>query len=52
MGLDSYLEIFTTMFGWSIANTIVSMLFGTGLVWLPFLFMFFSTWVEAFEVGS
>jgi len=27
------------------------MLFGTGLVWLPFLFMFFSTWVEAFEKG-
>lgn len=51
MGLDSYLEIFTTMFGWSIANTIVAMLFGTGLVWLPFLFMFFSTWVEAFEKG-
>lgn len=51
MGTDSYLELFTTMYGWTFANVIVRTLADTGLTVLPFLFLFISAWLEAHERG-
>jgi len=52
MGMDSYLELFTTLLGWSFANIIFSVLSSTGLIVLPFLFMFIAAWLEAHERGT
>lgn len=51
MGTDSYLELFTTMYGWTFANIIVRTLADTGLTVLPFLFLFIGAWLEAHERG-
>lgn len=51
MGMDSYLELFTTMYGWAFAGVIVRTLADAGLTALPFLFILVSTWLEAFERG-
>jgi hypothetical protein len=51
MGLDSYLEMFTTLYGWYFASTIVGVLSSTGLALLPFLFIFVAAWMEAHEKG-
>ena len=52
MELDSYLEIFTTMYGWAFANIIGEVLTGTGLVALPFGLIVFSVWRDAKESAS
>jgi hypothetical protein len=52
MELDSYLEIFTTMYGWAFANIIGEVLTGTGLVALPFGLIVFSVWRGAKESAS
>lgn len=52
MQLDSYLEIFTTMYGWAFANIIGEAIAGTGLVVLPFLLIVFNGWREAKESGQ
>ena len=52
MQLDSYLEIFTTMYGWAFANIIGEALTGTGLVVLPFMVMAFNAWRQAKEQGA
>lgn len=52
MGLDSYLEIFATMYGWYFSSVIVQTLFDTGIVALPFVFMLIKAWMEAHEVGA
>jgi len=49
MQLDSYLEIFTTMYGWAFANIIGEVLTGTGLVAIPFALIVFSAWRDAKE---
>ena len=51
MQLDSYLEIFTTMYGWAFANIIGEIITGTGLVILPFAVLIFQGWREAKEQG-
>ena len=51
MQLDSYLEIFTTMYGWAFANIIGEIITGTGLVILPFAILIFQGWREAKEQG-
>lgn len=51
MQLDSYLEIFTTMYGWAFANIIGEVITGTGLVILPFAIIIFQSWREAKEQG-
>lgn len=51
MQLDSYLEIFTTMYGWAFANIIGEVIVGTGLVILPFALIVFNAWREAKEKG-
>lgn len=52
MELDSYLEIFTTMYGWAFANIIGEVLTGTGLAALPFGLIVFSVWKDAKESAS
>ncbi len=51
MQLDSYLEIFTTMYGWAFANIIGEVITGTGLVIIPFAIIIFQSWREAKEQG-
>lgn len=51
MQLDSYLEIFTTYYGWAFANIIGEVITGTGLVVLPFAWIIFDTWRQAKERG-
>lgn len=52
MQLDSYLELFTTMYGWAFANLIGEIIVGTGLVALPFALIVFRTWHEAKDRGQ
>ncbi len=52
MQLDSYLEIFTTMYGWAFANIIGGIITGTGLIALPFALIVFNAWREAKENGT
>ena len=37
MTVDSYLELFTTLFGWAFYGILWDVLVGTGIVFLPFL---------------
>lgn len=52
MELDSYLEIFTTLYGWAFANIIGEVLAGTGLIALPFALIVFNAWRESKESAS
>lgn len=51
MKLDSYLEIFTTLYGWAFANLLGEIITGTGLAALPFALIVFNAWREAKERG-
>lgn len=51
MQLDSYLELFTTLYGWAFANLLGEILTGTGLAALPFALIVFSAWHRAKEEG-
>ena len=52
MQLDSYLELFTTLYGWAFANLLGEILTGTGLAALPFALIVFSAWHSAKEEGA
>lgn len=52
MQLDSYLEIFTTLYGWAFANILGEIITGTGLAALPFGLIVFKVWHEAKEMGK
>ena len=52
MQLDSYLEIFTTMYGWAFANIIGEALSATGLIIVPFMLIVFNAWRDAKESGT
>lgn len=49
MQLDSYLELFTTLYGWAFANLLGEILTGTGLAALPFALIAFSAWHEGVQ---
>ena len=51
MGLDSYLELFTTVYGWTIANLIYGILLDTGIVFIPLIVTIVAVWMEAHENG-
>lgn len=51
MGMDSYLELFTTMYGWFFSSVIVRAFADTGLLALPFVFILIGLWAEAHEDG-
>ncbi|HEX7635287.1 MAG TPA: conjugal transfer protein TraG, partial [Noviherbaspirillum sp.] len=52
MGLDSYLELFTTMYGWAFARIIWDVLKDTGIIYLPLLITIIDVWMEAHEMGE
>ena len=52
MGLDSYLELFTTMYGWAFSRLIWDVLKDTGIIYLPLLITILGTWMEAHEMGE
>lgn len=49
MGVDSYLELFTTIYGWAFAAIIRDVLVATGIIYLPFIFLIVETWMEAHQ---
>ena len=52
MRVDSYLELFTTLYGWAFANIIGGLLTGVGLIYVPFMAIGFQIWREAKESAS
>ena len=51
MQLDSYLELFTTFYGWAFANIFGEIITGTGLIVVPFAVVILMAWKEAKERG-
>ena len=51
MQVDSYLELFTTFYGWAFANIIGELITGTGLIVVPFIAAILITWKDAKERG-
>ena len=52
MSVDSYLELFTTLFGWAFYNVLWDVLVGTGIVYLPFLGILIDNWREPAQGGE
>ena len=52
MQLDSYLEIFTTLYGWAFANILGEILTKTGIAAIPFALIIFNAWRDAKERGD
>lgn len=52
MAVDSYLELFTSIFGWMFYGVLWDVLTTTGLVYLPFLGMVIDHWREAASNGG
>jgi len=52
MSVDSYLELFTTLFGWSFYNVLWDVLVGTGIVYLPFMGILIDNWREPAQGGE
>lgn len=50
--MDSYLELFTSVYGWTIANLIYSILLDTGIVFIPLIVTVVSVWSEAHILGA
>ena len=52
MSVDSYLELFTTLFGWAFYAVLWDVLVSTGIVYLPFLGILIDNWREPAEGGE
>ena len=52
MTVDSYLELFTTLFGWTFYGVLWDVLVTTGIVYLPFLGILIDNWREPAEGGQ
>ena len=52
MSVDSYLELFTTLFGWTFYGVLWDVLVATGIVYLPFLGILIDNWREPAEGGQ
>ncbi len=52
MSVDSYLELFTTLFGWTFYGILWDVLLATGIVFLPFLGILIDNWREPAEGGE
>ncbi|MDZ4263001.1 MAG: conjugal transfer protein TraG N-terminal domain-containing protein [Pseudomonadota bacterium] len=52
MTVDSYLELFTTLFGWAFYGILWDVLVGTGIVYLPFLGILIDNWRQPAEGGE
>ncbi|WP_299314925.1 conjugal transfer protein TraG N-terminal domain-containing protein [uncultured Halomonas sp.] len=46
MGVDSYLELFTTLYGWQIFNNIWSILTTTGIAFIPFIVILIRNFID------
>ncbi len=51
MNVDSYLELFTTMLGWMFYDTLWDILTGTGLAYIPFVWLVLSNLLESHNNG-
>lgn len=52
MSVDSYLELFTTLFGWAFYGVLWDVLVGTGIVYLPFFGILIDNWRDAAQGGE
>ncbi len=52
MSVDSYLELFTSLFGWTFYGILWDVLVGTGIVYLPFLGILIDNWREPAQGGE
>lgn len=52
LNVDSYLELFTTLFGWAFYGVLWDVLVGTGIVYLPFLGILIDNWRDPAEGGE
>ena len=52
MSLDSYLELFSTLFGWAFYGVLWDVLVATGIVYLPFLGILIDHWKASAEGGE
>lgn len=52
MGVSSYLEFVTVLFGWVMYGKLWDVLNGTGIVYLPFLFIFLNNIIESRKGGD
>lgn len=52
MSVDSYLELFLTMYGWAFAAIIRDVLVATGIIYIPLVMLIISTWMEAHQHAS
>ncbi len=52
MAVDSYLELFTTLFGWQWYGIIWDALTDTGIVYIPFVMILLTRWKDAARGGS
>ena len=51
MGVDSYLEIYTTLYGWFFANLLLQPFIATGIYLLPVLFNMVGAFLDAHKDG-
>lgn len=49
MGVDSYLELFTTMYGWAFSAVLRGIIVDTGLLYVPLGVILIRTWAEAHQ---
>jgi hypothetical protein len=52
MSVDSYLELFTTLFGWTFYGILWDVLVSSGIVYLPFLGILIDNWREPAQGGE
>ena len=52
MAVDSYLELFTTLYGWQFYNILWDVLANTGIVYLPFLGILIESWKDVAASGG
>lgn len=52
MTVDSYLELFTSLFGWTFYGILWDVLVSTGIVFLPFLGILIDNWREPAQGGE
>lgn len=52
MNVDSYLELFTSLFGWTFYGILWDVLVSTGIVYLPFLGILIDNWREPAQGGE
>ena len=52
MSVDGYLELFTTLFGWTFYGILWDVLVSTGIVYLPFLGILIDNWREPAQGGE